>query len=244
MTIEVLIVDDEPLAQNILEGYVQKIPGLHVVAKCKNALEAFAVLNRQHVDLVLMDINMPEISGIDFLRTLKDPPQVIFTTAYSEYAVDSYELNAVDYLLKPVSFERFLKAITKATAILQAAQPVQQPLQAQPLPQSQENILFVKSGGKLLKVDINRLWLVEGLKDYLKLHTDSGKVIVHSTMKSFEEQLAVMPNFIRVNKSYIVNMSYVTEIEKNIIRVKDQEVIIGSTFKEHVQKALGNYKMS
>ena len=240
--IEVLIIDDEPIAQDILESYVQKIPGLTVAGKCKNALEAFSMINKNRIDLLLIDINMPEISGIDFLKSLKNPPLVIFTTGYSEYAVESYELNAIDYLLKPVSFERFLKAINKATDILQASQPII-PSSSAPASDANTSVLFVKSNGKLLKIDLKELWLVEGLKDYLKLHTDKGKIIVHSTMKNFEEQLAHMPNFIRVSKSNIININYISEIEGNVIRLKDQQATIGGTYKENVHKVLNNYKL-
>jgi DNA-binding LytR/AlgR family response regulator len=238
---EVLIVDDEPLAQDILEAYVLKTPGLHIAGKCKNALEAFSYINKHQIDLLLIDINMPEISGIDFLKSLKHPPMVIFTTAYSEYAVESYELNAVDYLLKPVSFERFLKAINKATELLQNdSEPIPN---APATPSLADNVLFVKSDGKLLKIDITQLWLIEGLKDYLKLHTESGKIIVHSTMKNFEDQLAQLPYFVRVNKSYIINIKYITEIDGNMIRLKDQHIPIGSTYKDEVHKLFDNYKL-
>jgi len=238
---EVLIVDDEPLARDILENYVQKIPGLHIAGTCKNALEAFSHINKQQIDILLIDINMPEISGIDFLKSLKNPPIVIFTTAYSQYAVESYELNAVDYLLKPISFDRFLKAIHKATELLQNDRETAQAV-ATPSGFS-GNVLFVKSDGKLLKIDLNQLWLIEGLKDYLKLHIDSGKIIVHSTMKNFEDQLAHLPAFVRVNKSYIINIKYITEIDGNVIRLKNESITIGSTYKDEVHKLFDNYKL-
>jgi DNA-binding LytR/AlgR family response regulator len=242
--IQVLIVDDEPLARDILETYLQKTPDVQLAGSCKNALEAFSFLSRQQVDVMLLDINMPEISGMDFLKTLKNPPAIIFTTAYSQYAVESYELNALDYLLKPISFERFLKAINKAIdAVRQkSATPVVE--QSNNAVNTKDNILFVKSDGKLVKIDLAQLWFVEGLKDYVRLWTDNGKVIVHSTMKNFEEQLSVLPGFVRVSKSYIINMKYVTEVDGNVIRIKDRMVSIGNTYKEQIYELFNKYKMS
>jgi len=144
-TIRVLIVDDEPIARDILETYIARIPGLELIASCKNALEAFQVLNKQKVDLLLLDINMPEITGISFLNTLKDPPHVIFTTAYSEYALESYDHNAVDYLLKPISFERFLKGIHKAIDLIGGNNTT-----------TEKNSTPMESDNLMFKVDQNR----------------------------------------------------------------------------------------
>jgi len=241
MNTKVLIVDDEPLAQEILEAYINKIPGLEIAGKCKNALEAFSVLNKQEINLMLLDINMPEISGIEFLRTLKKPPMTIFTTAYSEFAVESYELDAVDYLVKPISFERFLKAINKATELLHAAKGGNAP--AVTMSNTGESLLFVKSEGKLVKIDLSKLWFVEGLKDYVRFWTETGKVIVHATMKSIEEQLSGVNYFVRVSKSYIVNINCIKEIDGNTIRIKEQEVIIGSTYRDEINKLFNSYKL-
>lgn len=169
-TIKVLIVDDEPLAREIMATYITKIPGLEIVGNCKNALQAFSILSKQQVDIMLLDINMPEINGIEFLKTIKDPPCIIFTTAYTEFAVESYEYNAIDYLLKPISFERFLKAINKTVELIQ---PLGTEASTQGAIQTtgNENIIFVKSDGKWVKVDISKVWFIEALKDYLRLWT-------------------------------------------------------------------------
>jgi len=239
--IQVLIVDDEPLARGIMEAYVEKIPELQIAASCKNALEAFSMLSKQTVDLVLLDINMPEINGIELLKTLKNPPAIIFTTAYSEFAVESYELNAIDYLLKPVSFERFLKAINK---VKEASFPKESvTIQIPATISTDGDILFVKSDGKLIKIDLGELLFVEGLKDYLKLWMESGKLVVHSTMKNMEEQLAKRQNFVRVNKSYIINMKYVTEVDGNVIRIKDEIITIGNTYRDEVHQLFNKYKL-
>jgi DNA-binding LytR/AlgR family response regulator len=241
-TLQVLIVDDEPLARGIIESYVEKVPELKLVASCKNALEAFSILSKHSVDLVLLDINMPEINGIELLKTLKNPPMVIFTTAYPEFAVASYDLNAIDYLLKPVPFERFLKAIDKLSATLQNNKQNGANVVVQPI-NKEDDILFVKSEGKLVKIDLDKLIFVEGLKDYLKLWMETGKLVVHSTMKNMEEQLAKRPNFVRVNKSYIINMKYVNEVDGNSIRLKDQLITIGNTYRDEVQKLFNKYKL-
>lgn len=236
----VAIVEDEPLAQEILQSYLQRINTFELVATCKNALEAFALLNQQSIDLLLLDINMPHISGMDFIKSLKNPPLVIFTTAYSEYAIDSYELNAVDYLLKPISFDRFLKASNKAQEMFKPMQ-INIPLQSQP-PANTNKLLFVRSEGKWIKIDLSKLWFVEGLKDYVKLWMEDGRITVHSTMKNFEEQLSAYSNFIRVHKSHIVNLEFVSEIENNSLKIKDQIIGIGNTYKEEVYKVLNDFK--
>ncbi len=239
--IQVLVVDDEPIARDILETYVGKVPFLQLAGSCRNALEAFGFLGNNKVGLLLLDINMPEISGINFLKTLKDPPLVIFTTAYAEYAVESYELNAVDYLLKPISFDRFLKGVNKAADILRATTETATNITTATA--VADNMMFVKSEGKLVRIDLEKLWLIEGLKDYVRLWTDTGKIIVHGTMKSFEEQLSAQKNFIRVHKSYIANTKYVIEIDGNSLRIKDQLITIGSTYRDEVLAIFNRYKL-
>lgn len=241
-TFDVLVVDDEPIAQDILETYIQKVPGLHLAGKCKNALEAFGHISRQEIDIILIDINMPEINGIDFLKSLKNPPLIIFTTAYSQYAVESYELDAIDYLLKPISFDRFLKAINKALGILQGMNSNNTPVATKQSAMS-ENMLFVKADGKLRKIDLDKLWLIEALKDYLKLYVDNDKIVVHSTMKNFEDQLAHVPYFVRVNKSYIVNLKFILEINGNIIHLKGMQIPIGNTYKDGLLELINNLKL-
>ena len=243
--IRTLIVDDEPIAQEILETYISKIPELELAGKCKNALEAFSILNKGETDLMLLDINMPEISGMDFLKSLKNPPLVIFTTAYSEFAIESYELNAIDYLLKPISFDRFLKAIDKTIKLIQPGTSTI-PSLAKGLEMLQENsanLIFVKSEGKLIKIDLSQLWLVEGLKDYVILWIGDSKVIVHTTMKNIEELLQNNSHFIRVHKSHLVNIRFISEVWGNSIKIKNQTIIIGNTYKEEVDKMLDEYKL-
>jgi DNA-binding LytR/AlgR family response regulator len=242
--VQVLIVDDEPLAQSILESYFLKLSGFEIAGKCKNALEAFSFLSKNDIDVMMLDINMPEINGIDFLKTIKEPPNVIFTTAHAEFAVESYEHNAIDYLIKPISFERFMKGINKLLEVIQSESRsmVQEPAAA-PVPDQKDNIIFVKSNGKLIKVDINELCFVEGLRDYVCFWTEKQKIVVHGTMKHFEELLSRFPAFLRVHKSYIINLNYVTEIDGNCIRIRDQSITIGNTYREEINKLFEKYRL-
>lgn len=232
MQYEVLITDDEPIARDILCTYVSKLDNLRIAGICKNAVEAADFLKEHHVDILLLDINMPEVSGLDLLRKLPTAPAVILTTAYSEYAVESYELNVVDYLLKPFSFQRFAAAINKVTNIGQQA--------SEPLT---NDTIFVKSDGKLVKIDLKELLLIEGVKDYVKLWVGDKPILVHSTMKNIEEQLSAHTDMVRVHKSHIVNMTHVREVEGNILRVGMHEVVIGSTYKDNVSEKLNRYRM-
>ncbi len=236
--IRLAIVDDEPLAREVLLSYVRQMEHLELVGTCKNAFELLALINQKQVDVVLLDIDIPEITGIDFIKSLKNPPQVIFTTAYPQFALESYELNAIDYLVKPISLERFIKAIHK---IPQALSPKNQLI---PDPASQtDRLLFVRSEGKWIKIDVGKIWFVEGVKDYIRLWTDDGRVVIHSTMKNFEEQLLNHAQFIRVHKSFIVNLDYIEEIDTNSIKIRDQFIAIGGTYRDEVHNRLDGYKL-
>jgi two-component system, LytTR family, response regulator LytT len=227
----VVITDDEPIAREILASYVAKMPELQLTEVCSNALEALRILSSQSVSILLMDINMPEINGMQLIRSLKEPPLVIFTTAYSEYAVESYELSAVDYLLKPISFPRFSKAMAKALDILSSRKG-----------EGQDHVFF-KAEGKWIKVQLKDILLIEGLKDYVRVYTSEKKLVVHSTMKSMEEQLVNHSGqFLRVHKSYIVNVDSVSEIHFLSLKLADQIIPIGNTYRETVTAAMQRLK--
>ncbi len=228
-TIRVLIVDDEPIARDILKVYAGKKPQLQLVAACKNAIEAMNVLHAEPVDILLLDINMPGASGIELIKQLNNPPLVILTTAYPQYAVESYELNAVDYLLKPFSFERFEKAIQKATELLEHKKA--------------DDSIFVKCDGKLVKISIDELEIIEAVKDYVKLWTGGKGLMVLSTMKNIEEQLSPYPQIVRVHKSYIVNIAQVREVSGNSIHTQTREIPIGNTYKEMVIEVFNKYRL-
>ncbi|PSK88868.1 LytR/AlgR family response regulator transcription factor [Taibaiella chishuiensis] len=240
-----LIVDDEPLAQEVLAAHIAKIPSLNLVQQCSNAMEAFEALHKNTIDLIFLDINMPVVSGLSFLRSLKDPPAVILTTAYTEYAMEGYELDVVDYLLKPVPFDRFFKAVKKASQqlshtgrnvpVLQDDAPLSLPVQ-QTVTQvntTEKNYFFIKADGKLVKVNYADIRYIEGMKDYLKIHCVNQSIVSHHTMKAMEEQLP-SDKFMRVHKSYIIALGAIKSIDGNIITLDmdKAEIPLGSSFRD------------
>lgn len=234
--IKVILADDEPLARELLESYLEKLPRYELVASCANALEAFAALSKGRVDLLLLDISMPEISGMDFLKSLKHPPKVIFTTAYAEFAVESYEQHAVDYLLKPIPFSRFLMALQKLEEAVQ-------PTEAVTSYATTENILFVRSEGRMLRVNRDEIWFIEGYGNYVRLWSAGGKRVLHSTLKGMEVHFQQYPLFLRISKSYIVNLQFVSELDGNCLRVGTEALTIGATYRDDLRKALERYQL-
>ena len=224
-----IIIEDEPLAQNILKRYIADHPSLELAAVCNDAMEAQTKLTRQTIDLLFLDINLPKLSGINFIKTLLHPPLIIFTTAYPEYAVEGFELNAVDYLLKPFSFERFLKAVNKAVEKINAS------LSRSPDEQNQH--IFLKSDKKLHKVDLESIRYIEAIGDYMKVITDSGQLIVNEKMKTLQETLPANL-FIRVHKSYIISRKRIKYIEGNYVQVDDKSIPIGITYRTEVLESL------
>lgn len=214
-----LIVDDEPLALEVIENYINQQENLYLVKKCNTAIAAFEVLHHEQIDLIFLDIKMPALNGIDFIKSLKKPPAVIFTTAFSEYAVASYELEAVDYLLKPITQERFLKSLEKFFKL----QPTVVP--------DKKAYSYFKVAGKLVKVMHVDILYAQSIKDYMMLYTKQGNLIVHMTMKYLCTLLPV-DQFIRVHRSYLVNLANLTTIGKNQVTINDMEVPIGESYKE------------
>ncbi len=238
--IRVLIVDDEPLALEILETYVRQIPELELVGSCSNALEANQMLQHENVDLLLADIQMPQMTGIDWLKSLTHPPLVIFTTAYPEFAVQGFELNAVDYLLKPIAFDRFLKSINKAIAIIgsQDKQNDQGKLR--------QDFIFVKADKKLLKLHYDEILFIEGLKDYVIIYTDQSRIVTLQTMKSLEEKLPEKM-FVRVHRSYIVNLERIHSIHTDDIEImvkgQSRMIPIGNNYSENLQRIINKKRI-
>lgn len=242
-----LIVDDEPLAQDVLVAHIARVPSLNLVQRSGNAMEAFGALHNNKIDLIFLDINMPVVSGLNFLRSLKDPPAVILTTAYTEYALEGYELDAVDYLVKPIPFDRFLKAVNKVITILNAkgaggAAPViaEEPhLPVKPqvnnISAGEKDYFFVKANGKLVKINYADIRYIEGMKDYLKIYCSNQAIVTHQTMKGMEEQLP-SSLFLRVHKSYIVALNAIKSIDGNIIQldIDKTEIPLGSSYRDAV----------
>ena len=225
--IKCIIVEDEMLAQNILQGYLQKIERFELVAICNNALEAREILNNQEVDLMFLDIQLPGMTGLNFLRTLENPPLVVLTTAYSEYAVESYEFNIIDYLLKPVSFERFCKTINKVVDGRLLTQPEKK---SDSFPTDH---IFIKSDSKFFKVNFSEIVYIEGMKDYLKIHTREYRLITHQTMNDMEKILPAK-QFIRIHKSFIIAIAHIKSIYGNSIEMESQTIPVGASYKEKV----------
>ncbi|MVM37843.1 response regulator [Spirosoma sp. HMF3257] len=233
-TVSCLIVDDEPIAREIIQIYCTHLPILTVVASCDNALTAKAELQKQPVDILFLDINMPILNGISFLKTLKNQPQVIFTTAYKEYAVDAFDLSACDYLLKPFSLERFIVAVDKA---LERLQPVSAPSPAANL-EKPEAYTFIKADGKIYKLLHEDLLFAEANGNYTKISTTQNTLMPGMTFSSF---VNLLPKnlFLRVHRSFIVNKSKITHIEGNRIFIDKTEIPIGSNYKEEFLRELG-----
>lgn len=217
-----LVVEDEPLAQNVLKNYIGTHPLLKLAGVCADAMATQQWLARQRADLLFLDINLPALSGISLLKGLSRPPLVIFTTAYPEYAAEGFELDAVDYLVKPFSEERFLKAIHKALEKLERDGTVQ------PAP-----FIFVKADKKVYRIDLSDILYIEGLDDYVRLVTKENSYLVHDTMKGMQEELPAA-EFMRVHKSYIIASSKIVFIEGNYVRIPGKDIPIGASYREEV----------
>jgi len=224
--IKCIIVEDETLTQQVIQNHLQKIDSFELVGICNNAIEAKDILNKQEVDLIFLDIQLPGMTGLNFLRSLENPPLVVLTTAYAEYALESYEFNVIDYLLKPISFERFSKTVNKITEGRLFAQPSK----------DKENLhdhIFIKSNSKFFKVNFSEIVYIESMKDYLKIHTTEYKLITHQTMNEMEKILPAK-QFIRIHKSYIIALGYIKSIYGNSVDMQNATLPIGINYKEKV----------
>lgn len=219
--IQCLIVDDEPLAQEVIARYVEQSPQLQLVKKCSNALEAFAVLEKEPVDLLFIDISMPVINGIDFIRSLKNPPAIIFTTAFSEYAADSYELEAVDYLVKPITHARFTKSIDKFFK------------QNTKVNVEEEKYFYIKVNGRLQKIFYADIVYAESMRDYIKIVTVKETHVTHLTMKNLAEMLPA-GTFVRVHRSFIVHTAYIRSVGKKELLVNEFKIPVGDNYKQNL----------
>jgi DNA-binding LytR/AlgR family response regulator len=216
--IRCIIVEDEPLAQEVIENYICRFADFECVQVCKNALDAFTVLHQEQIDLMFLDIKMPGITGLDFLRSLKNPPAVIFTTAFADHAVEGFELDAVDYLLKPITFDRFQKSINKFLKV----QTIEQ--------QQSRNYSYFKVSGRLIKVMHANLLYAQSVKDYVQLCTPNKNYLTHMTMK-YLCGLLPADTFIRVHRSYLVNKNYIDTVGRSAIKIGDEEIPVGDNYK-------------
>lgn len=239
MILKCIAVDDEPLALDIIEDYISKVPFLELVKRTENAIEALQLVQAGGIDLVFLDIQMPDLTGIQFLKIASGKANYILTTAYSQYALESYDLNVSDYLLKPIAFDRFYKAVEKVRNQLQkeeVAFPVAEPVQAVPAAPVQD-FIFVKTEHKIQKIQLDDILYIEGLKDYISIFTKSERIITLQNMKKMEETLP-KGEFIHVHKSYIISLDKVESIERSRISIIGKVIPIGDTYRDEFFKLI------
>ena len=223
-----LIIDDEPLAQNIIENYLKNVSFIELIAKCDNALSAMTWIKKQKIDLIFLDISMPFISGIDFIKTLQNPPAVILTTAHKEFAVESYELNVLDYLLKPISFERFLKAINKLDN--EGSKDIKPIIDDS----GSDTFIYVKSEKKNVKILLKEILFIESLKDYIKIQTITKSIITQVPISAIEQRLP--ESFLRIHRSFIIARDKITAYTQHDFEIGKYQIPIGRNYKSAVSK--------
>jgi two-component system, LytTR family, response regulator len=240
-TIRCLIIDDEPPAREIIRRYVQEIPTLELMGECANAIQALTVLQQHSVDLLFLDIRMPRLNGTDFIKTLKTPPKVIFTTAFSEYALEGYELDVVDYLMKPIRFDRFLKAVNKAYPLNGSAAPLKPSVAVANVVEEKKNESFVyfRADRKMVKVMLDDILYIESMKDYIKVNTVQGVIITKQSISSVE---AMLPEklFVRTHRSFIVSINKIRSFTNELVQVDKTDIPIGKLFRHGVMKVFSS----
>ena len=234
-TIQCILVDDEPMAREILENHLQKVDAISIIASCKNAIEAFNVISSQQVDLVFLDINMPEISGLSFAKSINKDIKIIFTTAYREYAIDGFDLKAVDYLLKPISFERLLQAVHK---FLDETITIK-PSKKEELINTKNDFIFVRSDRKMVKINFSEINYIESLSDYIKIYLENKTVITRETISNIETKLP-QNDFIRVHRSFIIAISKIESFTNEFIEIHKKAIPISRSYKTSVLNKLEN----
>ena len=238
MKIKTLLVDDEPLALEVIESYLRNFPDLEIVAQCNDAIKAFQILQQKQIDLIFLDVKMPGLLGTDLIKSLKDPPKVIFTTAYSEYAVDGFELNAIDYLVKPISFDRFLKAIDKTLKHFGNNKPVL--MEEKPAASGMDKFIYLKVERKMVKINVNEICWIESIKDYVKVVL-SDKIYLSKQKISLLEELLPEDQFCRIHRSFIIAIARVEAYYSYAVEILGKELPIGRNYKQHAQKCFRDW---
>lgn len=242
MKLNCVIVEDEPLARNLLTEYVRKVPSLNLIEACSSPIVALEVLRNNAIDVLFLDVQMPELTGISLLKVLQKRPLVVLTTAYSEYALQGYELDVVDYLLKPITFERFLRAVDKVTLRLESKKPTPTVVAEKPSAVVEQPFVFIKDGTKLVKVVFDDILYVEGLKDYVTIHLTNQKIVSLQRLKTLEEQLP-SDKFIRVHNSFIVALRFIDVVHKNHVQIRNAQIPIGETYKKSFREFIEQNRM-
>ncbi|KAF2511925.1 LytR/AlgR family response regulator transcription factor [Flavobacterium foetidum] len=227
-----VIIDDEPLAVELLEDFVKKVDSLELINTFNNAIDAVSFINQNNVDLIFLDIQMPHFSGIDFLNTIEKKPLVIFTTAYSDYAVEGFNLGAVDYLVKPIPFHRFLKSVVRAQQLVSpAVTPAQMGAETTTAPEIDQDFMFVRAEYENVKLNFADILFIEGLKDYVKIYTTDNKFTLTLISLIKLENLLSSKGFARIHRSYIINIKHVKSIQKNKVLISDKRIPISESYK-------------
>lgn len=234
--IRCVVIDDEPYARQLLAGFIGKVPSLRLEGSFSSALGALDILGTKPVDVIFLDIQMPDITGIDFLKTLDQKPFVIFTTAHAEFALEGFELDVVDYLLKPFDFNRFLKAVNKIT---QRQDKRVAPQRINEKKDTPNDFIFVKDGTKLVKIELNTILFIKGTREYVTIHTKSKKIMSLQALKNLERELP--PEFVRIHNSYIIAIPAINTVAANQVEIGNESIPIGITYKKNFMEKIRNH---
>jgi DNA-binding LytR/AlgR family response regulator len=237
-----IAIDDEPLALNVIQDFCSKITFLNLEGIFTNAIDAIQIINHKKIDLIFVDIQMPHITGLEFIKSLKNPPIIILTTAYTQHALEGYELNVVDYLVKPIPFERFFQAVNKAYELYCLKNKPEQVVLETNQTTIRPEYMLVRVEYSTVKVNFSDILYIEGIKDYVKIRLNGKQLLTKCTMKNMEEKLP-SENFIRVHKSYIISISAIEKIENNRIVYGDKRIPIGNSYKAEFSRTLDKYKL-
>ena len=238
MMINCLIIDDETLARQVVKTYLSNFPEFSIIAECKNPIEAYTILNNEKIDLIFLDINMPKLSGLDFIKSLPNPPLVIITTAYREYALEGFELNVIDYLNKPFSLQRFIKGINRVKAIINSRN-ISKPSNDL----NSNDFIFIKSDKKTYRLSFSEILYIEALGDYIKITTINNTIITYMSLKKMEQ---ILPDkiFPRIHKSFIIALDKITCIEGNCIYINNRSFAIGNSYKKNLQEIVKEFSVN
>lgn len=240
MKTKCLIVDDEPLARDLIRNHLNKLENFEILAECTDALKALQYLRNQEVDLMFMDIQMPQINGVEFLKSLRNPPKVIITTAHSEYAIEGFELDILDFLLKPITFERFLKSVNKYFLSKSEEDMAKTDDTIVASGNQQEDYIYVKENKKVIKIPLHEILYIEGLSEYVQIHTSNRKIVTKNSMSTMASRLPD-PGFVRIHKSYIVSLAKIRAFTSSSIEIPGKKLPIGRSYKNSVVDALKTF---